>query len=414
MKHKKTLLLLLIILIAVSGYFVYSLFLNGGGNSDDREDPATDLLSDITKLEILCAGDIMYHSSQLAGAKWGEEYRFDECFRYVGPYIHAADLSIFNLETVFGGPPYTGYPSFSTPDNLARTLRKLGFDQVSTSNNHMNDRGIYGMDRTLSILRQEGFVTTGSRDVLERQRWAASLVKGVWVGTLAYTYQTPSTVDRVSINGSFVSQETADRINSFSYEYLERDLGRIDAEIQKMKEKGIDIIILYLHWGEEYQLKANMWQRRIADHFLANNNVDIIFGSHPHTLQEMELVNGKVPVYYSLGNFVSNQRRETLGAAYKDTETGAMARVSLDYDRVSKEIVGVKAEAIPIWVEKYYSDGRDNYFIIPLDDNMDENPDLQKSGHLERARVARKDALALLGSFSLENVLKVVSENAGQ
>ena len=187
----------------------------------------------------------MYHSTQLVAAAQGDgSYVFEDVYQYVKPYVQQADLSIMNLETTFGESPYTGYPSFSTPDNLAETLRDVGFDVAATANNHVNDRGIMGMDRTLRILRQQHFVTTGSRDDLSRQRWAARLVKGVWVGTLAYTYQTPSLPGRVSINGSFVSQETADRINSFGYENM-------DAEVAKINEQ--------VHWTRTHRWVPPDW-----------------------------------------------------------------------------------------------------------------------------------------------------------
>ena len=407
MKVKRLTVLFLIVFLSVSGYFVYSLFFNGENPEDSNDDHK--VVKDITTVEILCAGDVMYHSSQLDGARRGDgSYEFYDTYKYVEHYIKQADLSIFNLETTFSGPPYTGYPSFSTPDNLAETLKGIGFDVVSTSNNHVNDRGIYGIDRTLEVLRKAHFVTTGSRDKLYRQRWAQTLIKGIQIGTLAYTYQTPSTVDRVSINGSFVNQETADRLNSFSYEFLERDIGKISEQVRLMKESGVEIVVLFLHFGEEYQLKANMWQRRIVDILLENPDIDVIFGSHPHNLQEFEIYYDRVPVFYSLGNYISNQRAETLANKY--TETGAMARVTFTYDRGNKEIVGVKAEAVPTWVEKYYKDGRDNYYIIPLDESVSDNPELSASGHLARALDAKSYSETLLTRLKDERVIKEEAE----
>jgi hypothetical protein len=104
---------------------------------------------------------------------------------------------------------------------------------------------------------------------------------------------------------------------------------------------------------------------------------------------------------------------ETLGNRY--TETGAMAKVTLEYDRTSDEITGLVMEAIPTWVEKYGKDGKDHYYIIPLDEQLDQNYQLAESGHLARAQQAKEDALSLLGSFRIEQRFRqeeVVTDSA--
>ena len=412
MKFKKRFYVIIGILLLVSGYLFYSLFLHDAINPTDQEPPSEEIISDFTTIEILCAGDVMYHSAQLAAASNGDgTYSFDETFKYIKPYVQEADLAICNLETTFSQTPYSGYPSFSTPDNLGETLKGVGFQVASTANNHVNDRGIFGIDRTLNVLHGQKLLTTGSRQNANQQRWATKLVKGVWMGTLAYTYQTPSFPGRVSINGSFVSDETALRLNTFGYEELEKEIVKINEQVALMKQAGIDIVVLSLHWGEEYQLSANVWQRSMQESLTKNQDIDVIFGSHPHTLQELEMADNRVPVFFSLGNFVSNQRAETLNNRY--TETGAMAKVTLIYDRGREEITQVRAEAIPTWVEKYSRNGKDNYFIIPLDQNLANNPDLLNSGHLSRAQAAQVDAELLLTNLIVESVLveEAVEEN---
>jgi poly-gamma-glutamate capsule biosynthesis protein CapA/YwtB (metallophosphatase superfamily) len=404
MKFKKRFFVIVAILLLVGGYLFYSLFF-ADKNETPSSDPGTqEIVSDLTEIDILCAGDVMYHTSQLVASSNGDgTYSFDETFKYIKPYVQDVDMAICNLETTFSEYPYTGYPSFSTPDNLAKTLKEVGFHVAGTANNHVNDRGIFGIDRTLEILHQEKLLTTGSRQNSEQDRWASKLVKGVWIGTLAYTYQTPSFPGRVSINGSFVSDETALRLNTFGYEELEKEIKKINEQVGLMKASGIDIVVLSIHWGEEYQLTANIWQRNMQEALSQNKDVDVIFGSHPHTIQEFELADNRVPVFFSLGNFVSNQRAETLNNRY--TETGAMAKVTLTYDRGSNEITKVAAQAIPTWVEKYTSNGKLKYFIIPLDDNLENNPELQASGHLSRAQGAKSDAHELLTNLSVESVL---------
>lgn len=401
MNLRKLFLIMLAVLMIASAFFGYSLFFTAGNSASDQQtsdikEPENNLVN----IEILCVGDIMVHQPQLNAANNGDgTYSFDENFTFVKPYIEKADLAICNLETTFGGEPYTGYPTFSTPDNLAVTLKNIGFDVASTANNHVNDRGLAGIDNTVSVLLSNGFAVTGSRNNTESPRWAESVVKDIRIGTLSYTYQTPSVPGSVSINGNYVSDEVAARLNSFGYEDPDAEIEKIDQQISEMKSAGIDVVVLYLHWGEEYQLTANAYQRYFAEKLASNPDVDIIFGSHPHVLQEMEIYNGRTPVFFSLGNFISNQRTETVNNRY--TETGAIGRVDLVYDTENKCIVKADADAVPTWVEKYSAEGKTRYSIIPLDDNLDSNPVLAASGHLQRAQNAKNDAIERLGTLQL-------------
>ena len=413
MNLKKLFFILLAILVIASAYFGYSLFFTGD-NSDNaanlpEETPAE---NNIVDLQILCVGDIMYHQPQLNSANNGDgTYSFDEEYKYIKPYIENADLAICNLETTFGGEPYTGYPTFSTPDNLAATLKTVGFDVAATANNHVNDRGLAGIDRTLSVLTAENFAVTGSRSGEGMPRWTEYTIKEVRVGVLAYTYQTPSAPGSISINGNYISNEVAARLNTFGYEDVDAETAKIQQQVLDMKNAGIDVVVLYMHWGEEYQIAANPYQRYFAEKLAANPDIDVIFGSHPHTLQEMEAYNERVPVYFSLGNFISNQRTETLNNRY--TETGAIGRVVLEYDLEKKSTLGISADAVPTWVEKYSKDGKNRYYIIPLDENLESNPELATSGHLQRAQNARNDAAERLGRLQL-TVNQFIEEDAEQ
>jgi len=413
MNLKKLFFILLAILVIASAYFGYSLFFTGDDSENAANLPEKNPSEDsIVELQLLCVGDIMYHQPQLNSANNGDgTYSFDEEYTYIKPYIEKADLAICNLETTFGGEPYTGYPTFSTPDNLAATLKSVGFDVAATANNHVNDRGLAGIDRTLSVLAAENFAVTGSRSGEGMPRWTEYAIKEVRVGVLAYTYQTPSAPGSISINGSYISNEVAARLNTFGYEDVEAEIAKIQQQVLEMKNAGIDIVVLYMHWGEEYQLFANSYQRYFAEKLSANPDIDVIFGSHPHTLQEMEVYSERVPVFFSLGNFLSNQRMETLNNRY--TETGAIGRVELEFDREKKSILRISAKAVPTWVEKYSKNGRNRYYIIPLDENLEANPELTASGHLQRAQNARNDAVERLGRLQL-TINRFVEEDAEQ
>lgn len=359
-----------------------------------------------TELSFLCVGDVMVHSPQIPAQYDSEknEYNYDNNYKYVKKYIEAADLALCNVETTFAGKPYTGYPTFSAPEALAKALKNTGFDVGITCNNHMMDKGYEGMLRTLKVLKKNQLSTVGSIKDKSDANYLIKEVKGVKVGIVAYTYETGSGQGATSINGNIISDEAAARINSFHFDTLDEDLPKIKKSIEGAKSEGAEIIIVYYHWGEEYQKSANDSQKKLAQK-TADLGADIIFASHPHVLQEAVYItksgsDKKIPVFYSMGNFISNQRSETLGNRY--TEQGLMAQVHLTYSE-EDGIQNITMDGIPTWVDKYYSGGKQVYEIIPLDDEIDQNEALEVSGHLSRARQAQEDTDGIFGANKQEN-----------
>ena len=452
MKNRKILLIvLLLVCIAVGAVILFPLFSsneNGAIETGGELVPETPPVP--VEIEIICVGDVMGHATQIKAQLLSDgTYDFANNFKYVKEYIQAADLAICNVETTFGGEPYTGYPAFSSPDALADALADAGFDVASTANNHMVDRGLNGLLRTLEVLHGRGLKTTGS--VIDptdenEPRYAMHRVKDVDIAVIGYTYQTPTNNGSVAINGSVLSNELASHINSFGYSNIDQELAKINDTVVAARNAGADIVILFYHWGEEYQLSANKWQRYMAEKTVEMMDVDVIFGSHPHVLQEAEMftkiidtasnietlemreVNGtegsnaeddtsyegdlntntsdgttleqqnqgtkQIPVFFSLGNFISNQRAETLDNRY--TEEGVIAKVNISIMAETGEIQWVKMSAIPTWVDRHKENGKYYYHIIPLDEKLQTNETLAVSGHLNRAERAWEDANGLL------------------
>jgi len=225
--------------------------------------------------------------------------------------------------------------------------------------------------------------------------------KGVDIAVIGYTYQTPTSNRVVAINGSQISSELAQHINSFGYEYIDEELAKINGTVEAARAAGADLVIMFYHWGEEYQLASNQWQQYMAEKTVETMDIDVIFGSHPHVLQEMVTLtspNGRqIPVYYSLGNLVSNQRTETLDIPNdKYTEQGALAVVEFSVTLETGEKELTKVDVIPTWVDRYKVDGKFHYNIIPLDDNLQSNEVFAVSGHLDRAVDALEEANGLL------------------
>jgi poly-gamma-glutamate synthesis protein (capsule biosynthesis protein) len=296
-------------------------------------------------LNLLFIGDVMAHQRQIDAAKTGEGYFFDSCFAFVRPYLSEADMAIANLEVPLAGEPYSGYPQFSAPDELATALQQSGVDVLLTANNHACDKGKKGVVRTISALDSLRILHTGTfYDSAHRSQTYPLLLQknNITVGLLNYTYGTngiptpgPTVVNRI-------------------------DTIQMAADIALAKRLSPDIIVAAIHWGEEYKLYANREQRAIAD-FLLRQGVRLVIGSHPHVLQGMEMnmendTAVQSAVVYSLGNFISNMTAT-------NTEIGAMARIRLVkmHDTVRID----KGDYIFTWVHKPQEESVRHFYVLP-------------------------------------------------
>ncbi len=246
------------------------------------------------RLRVLFTGDIMGHDSQIASTlATGEPgYDYKPCFRYIRPYFQEADLVVGNLEVTLAGPPYKGYPHFSSPDELADALQWAGFDLLLTANNHALDREAAGLARTINQLDNRGLFHTGTFTGPEQRKRYYPLVlekNGIRIALLNYTYGT----NGLKVRPPFM-------INRIDTVLMRQDL-------QKAVTAGPDFIVVTMHWGDEYQINESHQQRKLAS-FLFRHGADAIIGSHPHVVQPIrEDGNGHL-VVYSMGNFISNQR----------------------------------------------------------------------------------------------------------
>ncbi|GHU49533.1 hypothetical protein FACS1894127_2980 [Clostridia bacterium] len=353
-------------------------------------------------VRLLFAGDVMAHEPQLV-AQFNNEtksYDFNNNYIYVQPLISAVDIAFCNLETTLGGSPYTGYPTFSSPDSLANALVSAGFDVVSTSNNHMLDRHASGVRRTIETVRAAGLKNVGSQ--LEGENDFIIVSAGALnVGLVAYTYETARYNGKRTLNGIPVSDDLENMVNSFGFETFDADMARIEESIKNARNFGADMVICYFHWGNEYQRTQDDNQRNIAQK-IALAGADMIVGSHPHVLQGMEVLDAggrKVPVYYSMGNFISNQRTETTGSRF--TEQGLMVIADVEFMPESKKILSLDTKVVPTWLDKYKNGERNVYAIIPLVGDYLSIPALQESGHSERASQALEYCVSLFGEGAI-------------
>lgn len=217
---------------------------------------------------VLSTGDIMAHSTQLTGAKTSDGYDFSAFFKETQKYFTAADLSVANLEVTFGGTEsgkYSGYPAFNTPDSLADAVKASGLNFLVTSNNHSYDTGLFGLKRTVSVLKEKNIEFIGTRDNTSDPLYTVKEVNGIKIGMADYTYETDGTqTGRKYLNGNILAEEANELIASFNYNRIEEFYTEAEAAVNDMKAQGAEFIVFYMHWGNEYELKANTWQKSIA------------------------------------------------------------------------------------------------------------------------------------------------------
>ncbi len=331
----------------------------------------------VSKATVINTGDIMLHSTVLDGAKTsGGGYDFSAFFKESESYFKNADLAVANLEVTLGGSEsgaFSGYPAFNSPDELLTTIKQSGISFLQTANNHCYDTGLYGLKRTVQKLKEAGIDYNGTRESADEATYTVKDVNGVKIGMVTYTYENAgSTAGRKSINGNIVASEANALINSFDYNKLDSFYSEAQNVISSMKNDGADAIVFYMHWGEEYQLSPNTWQKTIAQK-LCNFGVDVIVGGHPHVVQPIELLHSEdgqstSVCIYSLGNAISNQRKELLSpeCTTGHTEDGMLFYFSFDkYSDGETVLSGV--DIIPTWVDKYSGGSGYQYTMYPLE-----------------------------------------------
>ena len=300
---------------------------------------------DTTRLSLLFLGDIMQHDSQIADAWDAQQKRYDynPCFADVVPYTQSVDLAIANLELTLAGKPYKGYPQFSAPDELLDALKNMGLDVLVTANNHCVDRGKAGVERTIKMLDSLRIPHTGTfADENEKKTLHPLIVEknAFKLAILNYTYGT---------NGLPVSKPNI--VNVINPEEIVKDL-------TYTKTLKTDLIIVFVHWGAEYQSMPSAWQKDLASLFF-KNGAQLVIGAHPHVIQPMEWYKDKNQlVAYSLGNFVSGQRK-------RFTDGGAMIRVELskvNHGGTPSTTID-NAAYILQWVQR---DSQKNYHVWPI------------------------------------------------
>ena len=333
----------------------------------------------VSTATISATGDVLMHMPVVNTCYSNGTYDFTDIFCYLDDYASAADYAVANLETTLAGTnngyDYSGYPCFNCPDAIAESLKTAGFDMLLTANNHCYDTRTKGVTRTVEVVRNLGLETLGTHATAEDTKYSVQDINGIQVGMLCYSYATGDDYpDRPSMNGILTSAEAKGLINYFDYDNLDAFYQEVIDHINTMESAGAEAVVMYIHWGEEYQLKANSNQTTIAQK-LCDLGIDVIVGGHPHVVQPMDLLTStvdpdhKTVCLYSMGNAVSNQRRENMNLSTGHTEDGVL--FSFTFAEYSDGTVRLDSvDILPTWVHMGTSNGARFYHILPLDDTI--------------------------------------------
>lgn len=261
----------------------------------------------------MATGDVLLHeplweqarADAAAGGGTGHDFR--PLLADVAPLVAGADLAVCHLETPVAAPdgPMAGYPAFSVPPEIVPALADTGFDACTTASNHTFDRGAAGVDRTLDALDAAGIRHAGSARHRDEAATTTEIpVAGATVALLSYTF---------GFNGIPPPDGQTWRSNPI-------DEARILADAARARAEGASVVVVAMHWGDEYDPEPNGQQQALGPALVRSPDIDLVLGHHAHVVQPIEVVDGEW-VVYGMGNMVA--RHGTPGAP---NEEGLLVR----------------------------------------------------------------------------------------
>lgn len=270
------------------------------GNSPDC--PDTDCIS------MLVNGDLLFHPNlwkHFAGANTaatdGTAFDFTQLFETMKPYIQASDIAVCEFETPIAkrGGPYTGYPVFNVPPEVADAAASVGYTACTHATNHSWDQGADGIARLWDTLASKGIAQTGSYKNEEDSTKPLVIDSPTGGGKLGLVTGT------VSLNGMTADHDwQVDRLREAGDPQHQSDIDRAVAKAKAAREQGADVVAMAMHSVQEYIDYADSWQVSEAHELADTGAFDVIYGAGCHCAQPIENYNGTW-IIYGLGNTVT-------------------------------------------------------------------------------------------------------------
>lgn len=294
-----------------------------------------------SEVKIVMVGDVLLHDRIFENCKTDEEYDFNPLFQNVKDKIQESDIAIVNQEVIIGGEELgiSGYPAFNAPTEVADALYDTGFDVVCHGTNHALDKGRNGILNCLSYWNSTypAIKILGINDSPEKRNELCIIEKnGIKFAILNYTYGT---------NGISLPDGMPYAVNLLEESSVRADIRRAESEA--------DFTIVCPHWGTEYRLESDSYQKKWTEIFL-EEGVDLVLGTHPHVIEGIENITSEdgshsMLVYYSLGNFV-NWTSGT-GDGTSNRMLGGMAEVTISKNENTALISDYTVDALVSHVE---------------------------------------------------------------
>lgn len=367
MRQRRTITIIAAVALALIAIILLVIGLRSCGSLDKKTDTAKEDTAVVqqdgrvtgkpAKATILSSGDYLIHKMILDSVRTGNGYDFDSIFTNVKDEITAADYAVCNFEfTITETGNFSFYPHFKLPPETADALKNAGFDFLVTANNHSGDDREDGIYRTVKILRQKGFKTTGTFETPDEKKYSVVDVNGIKVGIVNYTFGTIDDQGLKALNGNYALDANASQcINVFQNEKLPQLYSELEQITADMKKDGAEAYIAYMHWGNEFQLQQTTTQQEIAQK-LCDLGYNAIIGGHPHVIQPAAVLTGsngnKTFCIYSTGNMVSNQRREYMSASPNGyTEDAIFVYTTFERDNEGN-VKLASVDYTPLWMNK--------------------------------------------------------------
>ena len=264
-------------------------------------------------ISLMAIGDNLLHMGIInTGKNKDGSYEYSFLFEGISDFLKAADIKVINQETILGGNElgFSGYPRFNSPTEIGDAIAAAGFNVVLQASNHSGDKGIEGLQNCVEFWGKypEVLMVGIHHDKVEEHEIPLLTIEDVTFAILNYTYSANMAALPKELRGHL------DMLCNYDQETGHMDFTTLHPgvleDIAKAEELA-DIVIVFPHWGNEYQTKPSSYQEKFAKQ-MTEAGADLIIGTHPHVVQPVEWIeaeNGnRALCYYSLGNYVSTQK----------------------------------------------------------------------------------------------------------
>ncbi len=371
---------LLILIVWLQYYFL---------DSDLEKTRSKIEIDSVVTAKLCFVGDLMCHSTQFNYARVEtDSFDFTGVFREVKKYLSEPDLTVGNLETVIAGSKtgYSGYPYFNAPDDFVFALKNAGFDLLVTANNHAIDQGWDGVKRTIEVINQNKIHRTGTFISQEdKDSIRIFQINSIKIAILPYSENT---------NGIPIPKGKDFIINLIDEDAIKQD-------ILKARSKNVDVVLVHLHYGVEYNREPNDYQKEIVQKII-ELGADIIIGGHPHVIEPTKFFKTNHTnldsgfVAYSMGNFISNQR-------WRYSDAGVILNIEISKNIFTESVSISQVSYLPTWVFKGETEKGKEYIILPKNINIaDSSFNFLSASDIKLMNEAFEDTKEIITKFNFK------------